>query len=349
MNRPTDSTDDFLSNPLVQARWHTYLQLRSGGFSYPIPSLSHALENHSIRGRDHELLKHATNFLGDLGDKRAVPHLARAMKHLFWIDKMYAVRALGKIGGTEAASVLVGILTRKKRRPAISSEDAVSSDLKEEAGHNLAGMGEPAIPLLMDALLETDIADKDRESISGLLVALCKAAPPRLHEALRDENIDVRISAVQTIAKIGHTDSVDAMLALFSPDEKGNMENNLRVLCPAAEFLGRVAGMRAFSTRDLDLFLANPNSSVRTSFFNGLREHEPQGIRDLMELHSELLAQKRGKPGVCREVSEMNAKELYKAYKTWVPLLHEKLAKENMRRNWRKEASLKKRMVAIQR
>lgn len=110
----------------------------------------------------------AVETLGEIGDPRAVPALAKCLKDWRLARRETVVQALGRIGDTSAARVLV--------------ESLLIEDVRSAAIQALSGIGEPAVRPLTTALESPDM-----ELVGGAAEAVAAMGPVGgriLHEFL---------------------------------------------------------------------------------------------------------------------------------------------------------------------
>ncbi len=86
------------------------------------------------RAKRQGLRRNAAVALGDLGDPRAVPALARALHDDEPIVRGHAAWALGRIGGAEAS---VALHARLAVEPAVEVREEMSAALEVMTGRNL--------------------------------------------------------------------------------------------------------------------------------------------------------------------------------------------------------------------
>jgi HEAT repeat protein len=122
----------------------------------------------------------------------------------------------------------------------ISSEinklDSIFPWVRNNAFRNLVEIGSPAVKEIFaaldtryapynthgynqDSLSEANRAQKRHPLLVDAVVKIGKAALPELEVALRHPNLNVRVSAMTTIARIGHPSAVDLLLPFLDSSE----------------------------------------------------------------------------------------------------------------------------------
>lgn len=153
--------------------------------------------------------------LGELGPgaQRAIPLLVGASRDADPQVRESAVETLGKIGAADPRAV------RALGERFLDEDPFIAG----KAASALAGMGRPAIPLLLKSL-----ADKNENARWCAAIALGKIAPagaeaiPSLAAALEDKNADVRWCAALALGKFAGpaAPAVPRLLALLRDDDR---------------------------------------------------------------------------------------------------------------------------------
>ncbi|MBN1200619.1 MAG: HEAT repeat domain-containing protein [Anaerolineae bacterium] len=188
------------------------------------------------RGDNREACIAAIQRLGELGDKAAIPALIKLLRGNDWRARDVAARALGQIKAVAAVPVLLDTLRVRAPGPFGGGGNVmvITAALRD--------IGEPAIPVLIDALDDADwqirlhatdvLGDIGGEDVVPALIdslhdpearvrwraaeALANtgniSAVPDLVRALRDSEHEVRISAASALGRIGDAAAVPGLI-----------------------------------------------------------------------------------------------------------------------------------------
>ncbi len=207
--------------------------LRETGSEQAVPALVKVLQDRD--GRD-DLRLEVVQALEMLGSEQAIPALVDVLQDKHERDDLRtaAERALGRIGSEQAVPVLMEVMRGESSRyirleaalalGQIGSEQAVSAlveamqdknlDIRDEVVRALGEIGsEQAVPVLLEAFHDKDLEDLGRLEITWALEAIGSSKIVlAMIEALRDENRDIRCSAVSVLRGIGSEEAVPALL-----------------------------------------------------------------------------------------------------------------------------------------
>jgi HEAT repeat protein len=203
----------------------------------------------ALRYRDHVIGASAAEKLGELGDSGAVEPLIAALKDTKARVREAANRSLGKLGDrravepiiaalkdsnvwvrTAAASALGELADVRAIEPlmAILKVEEGDASVLNEARRAMVAMGASAIGPFMAMLKEPKSAARRRAE--DALKEIGSPAVEALIEALKDNNRDVRWTAVNTLGQIGDRRAVEPLTAVLQ-DEDSNMRwNAIRAL-----------------------------------------------------------------------------------------------------------------------
>lgn len=166
----------------------------------------------------------ASAILSTIADERALTSLIKALRSDDWIVRMHAAKALGLVRHTDAIAPLIPLL-----------QDKVKA-VREEAATALAAIGDPAIPLLINAL-------RHEEWLVRLhaIEALGKTRSPQAVEPLlsvlfNDQDSAVREDAARALGEIGDARSVEYLCTLL---------RDPAIRTVAVQALGKIGDARA--------------------------------------------------------------------------------------------------------
>lgn len=151
----------------------------------------------ALRDEDRFVRCHAADALRRIGDARSVQPLVQALKDEYEIVRLYAMEGLGRVGDAAAVEPLIRVLNDEFREVPYES-------LRKHVVEALAGVGEPAVEPLIEALKDEDV--RVREAVAEALGGIGdeRAADPLVH-ALEDGHWSVRRRAADALAGIRGT------------------------------------------------------------------------------------------------------------------------------------------------
>ncbi len=193
----------------------------------------------------------------------AVEPLAAMLTNRDQTIRWAAIETMGKIGGTQAAQLLVTTLKQGK------------SEEQETAVQALIQIGQPAVDPLIDIFEEAD--SNLQEIIKSILVNIKNAAVDPLVTALKHSDVAVvRRTIVQILGEIGDPQAVAALVPALDDRDWG-------MRWAAAQALGKIGDTRA--VEPLVAALNDQESSVRWTAAEALGEiGDPQAIESLTAL-----------------------------------------------------------------
>ena len=130
-----------------------------------------------------------------------------------------------------------------------------NENVRVDASTNLATIGKPAVPFLIEALKEKEI----RAVVTFILGRIgpnAKAAVPALIEEIKDEDKNVRARAVEALGKIG-PETMPTLLAALKDKEP-------IVRVRAVQALGRLGPAAVKATSAIVDVMQDPDESVRS-------------------------------------------------------------------------------------
>lgn len=157
---------------------------------------------HYINDDDHDLRKQVVDILGNIGDKRATPHLIKALSDSDENVKSAAAENLGKIGDDEAVKSLIAVLKSQDLLLCYSSLEALCKIGKKVPFKEI-------IPHLNNPLLK-------KASLDALGNSTDKNALPHLISGLEERSKSTReaalVSLVKLVEALGKAEAVMAMI-----------------------------------------------------------------------------------------------------------------------------------------
>ena len=199
----------------------------------------------------------AVRALGEIGDKRAVPHLIQALGDQYTKVREAAASALGHIGDEQAAPHLVQALGDQNVR------------VRSEAVQALSQIGRAAVPHLVQALDDERREVRER-AVSALGRIGDQSALPHLVQALKqDEENAVRVKAASALGQLGDKRAVPHLVQALG--DKG------KVPWWAGQALGRLGALP-----ELVQALNDKRSRVREGAVRGLSAIGEEGIPHLV-------------------------------------------------------------------
>lgn len=166
----------------------------------------------------------ASSILSTIADERVLPSLIKALRSIDWIVRMHAAKALRLVRHTDAIEPLIPLL-----------QDKVKA-VREEAAASLGAIGDPAIPLLLNALHHDEWIVRLHAVESLGKTRSPQAVEPLLSVLFNDTDSAVREDAVRALGEIRDSKAVDYLVTAMR-------EPGIRTL--AVEALGRIGDTRA--------------------------------------------------------------------------------------------------------
>lgn len=147
----------------------------------------------------------AALLLGELRDEAAVPALIAATR-----DQSINYRAaisLGEIGDVSAV-------------PALREMVAAFPEQRAFAGYGLAALGAAdGFAILENVALSHELWTQRRHAVELLGKTMDRRATPILLRSLKDDHVNVRVSAVRSLAEVGDLDALPALRASLNDHE----------------------------------------------------------------------------------------------------------------------------------
>ncbi|MFB0535505.1 MAG: HEAT repeat domain-containing protein [Anaerolineae bacterium] len=209
-----------------------------------------------LADKNRQVRQEAARALGDMGDRRAVPHLIQALGDKYAKVREAAASALGRIGDEQAASHLVQALGDQNVR------------VRSEAVKALSQIGPAAVPHLIQALGDERWEVRERAA-SALGRIGDQSALPHLVQALNDSKDAVRTAAASALGQLGDKRAVPHLVQAL--DSKGKSH------WWAGQALGRIGALP-----ELVQALDDKQSRVREGAVSGLSTIGEEGIPHLV-------------------------------------------------------------------
>ncbi len=203
-----------------------------------------------------QVRQEAAKDLGEIGDRRAVPHLIQALGDKYTKVREAVAWALGRIGDERAAPHLVQVLGDPSVR------------VRSEAVKALSQIGPAAVPYVVQALDDERWEVRERAA-SALGRIGDRSALPHLVQALNDSKDAVRTAAASALGQLGDKRAVPHLVQAL--DNKGKSH------WWAGQALGRLGALP-----DLVQALDHKRSRVRDGAVRGLSEMGEEGIPHLV-------------------------------------------------------------------
>ncbi len=201
----------------------------------------------------------SAEMLGNIGDERAVPGLARLLASRNFRVADAALYALGKIGTQESLSEITKILDHPTRW----TQDRIAAAVE--------AVGGPARALLLRNLEEG--TPQTRALAAEILAKVGgEEALPALRAALRDPHTDVRARAAAALGRLRDADSLPQLLEALE-------DNRWEVRSQAAKALGELENPSALA--QLAGALRDPEWWVRANAEEAMRRMGEAGEREL--------------------------------------------------------------------
>jgi len=151
-----------------------------------------------LKDPDWAVRREAVVTLGEMGDERCVEPLVRALQDGDWQVREAAVEAIGQVGSPAVDSVLRLLRSWDHRKYAIRA----LGKIKDER--------------VLDPLVAQLRNDEFYEDATEALVDLGPPAVPRLVEALRDKDENIRKQAVIALGRIQDSSAIDPLIEKLS-------------------------------------------------------------------------------------------------------------------------------------
>jgi len=191
------------------------------GYRVEIRAIKNLIE--TLNDEKWEVRKVTAWALGEIGDKQAIPPLIEALKDSDCEIRQYVVPALGRIGGSQVIDPLFNALEDEdktvRRKAALQLKKfksqrmmnalfnalkAQDKDTRIVAIEALGNMGDTrAVPSIIIA--HKDVSPEVREKAASALEMIGERAVPKLFQALQDEDLFVRKTAVLVLLSLGKT------------------------------------------------------------------------------------------------------------------------------------------------
>jgi HEAT repeat protein len=164
---------------------------------------AHPLLLDALQSQTWYVVRNTLNILGEFGERDHAAAIGRKLQHGDARVRRAAARALGKIGGVESESLLVG---------AVGDRDA---ETQREVLLCLASMkAQSAVPALGELAKSRSLASEARELVISTLAQIGSAsAVPALGEVVKPkgifarESLPIRLAAARALAQIGTADA----------------------------------------------------------------------------------------------------------------------------------------------
>jgi HEAT repeat protein len=209
-----------------------------------------------LADKNRQVREDAAGALGEIGDRRAVPHLIQALGDKYAKVREAAASALGRIGDERAAPHLVQALGDPSVR------------VRSEAVKALSQIGSAAVPHVIQALDDERWAVRER-AVSALGRIGDPSALPHLVQALNDEKNAVRTAAASALGQLGDKRAVPHLVQALGSKGKSHWW--------AGQALGRLGALP-----ELVQALDDKRSRVREGAVRGLSEMGEEGIPHLV-------------------------------------------------------------------
>jgi HEAT repeat protein len=151
-----------------------------------------------LKDPDWVVRREATITLGEMGDERCAEPLCRALYDGDWQVREVAIDALGQIG-SPAVEKLIKLLR--------------DWDVRKYA---IIALGKIRDERVLDPLMHQLRNEEFKEYATNALVEVGQPAVPRLIEALKDKDDNVRKQAVLALGRIKQPEAVDSLIAMLA-------------------------------------------------------------------------------------------------------------------------------------
>ena len=154
-----------------------------------------------LKDSDWVVRREAAITLGEMGDERCVEPLGHALRDGDWQVREVAIEGLGQIG-SPAVELLIKLLR--------------DWDVRKYA---IAALGKIRDERVLDPLMLQLRNDEFKDDATLALVELGEPALPRLVNALKDKDENVRKQAVLALGRIKHTQAIDPLIDMLSDND----------------------------------------------------------------------------------------------------------------------------------
>src|SRR5574341_1006772 len=151
-----------------------------------------------LKDPDWVVRREAAITLGEMGDERCAEPLCRALYDGDWQVREVAIDALGQVG-SPAVDKLIKLLR--------------DWDVRRYA---LAALGKIRDERVLDPLMQYLRNEEFKDHAANALVELGQPAVPRLIEALKDKDENVRKQAVVALGRIKQAEAIDPLIAMLA-------------------------------------------------------------------------------------------------------------------------------------
>lgn len=151
-----------------------------------------------LKDPDWVVRREAAITLGEMGDERCAEPLCRALYDGDWQVREVAIDALGQIG-SPAVEQLIKLLR--------------DWDVRKYA---IVALGKIRDERVLDPLMNQLRNEEFKDDATNALVELGKPSVPRLIEALKDKDDNVRKQAVLALGRIKQAEAIDPLIAMLA-------------------------------------------------------------------------------------------------------------------------------------
>lgn len=151
-----------------------------------------------LKDPDWVVRREAAITLGEMGDERCAEPLCRALYDGDWQVREVAIDALGQIGSPSVEKLIKLLRDWDVRKYAIIA------------------LGKIRDERVLDPLMQQLRNEEFKEYATSALVEVGQPAVPRLIEALKDKDDNVRKQAVVALGRIKLPEAVDSLIAMLS-------------------------------------------------------------------------------------------------------------------------------------
>lgn len=151
-----------------------------------------------LKDPDWVVRREAAITLGEMGDERCAEPLCRALYDGDWQVREVAIDALGQVG-SPAVDKLIKLLR--------------DWDVRRYA---LAALGKIRDERVLDPLMQYLRNEEFKDHAANALVELGQPAVPRLIEALKDKDENVRKQAVVALGRIKQAEAIDPLIGMLA-------------------------------------------------------------------------------------------------------------------------------------
>jgi HEAT repeat protein len=151
-----------------------------------------------LKDPDWVVRREAAITLGEMGDERCAEPLCRALYDGDWQVREVAIDALGQVGSPAVEKLIKLLRDWDVRRYAMTA------------------LGKIRDERVLDPLMHHLRNEEFKDYAANALVELGQPAVPRLIEALKDKDDNVRKQAVVALGRIKHADAIDPLMAMLA-------------------------------------------------------------------------------------------------------------------------------------